>query len=403
MRMTGFVTYKKFCDLIEPDKAKIDADFFPILRSSEIDGETQLIKQLKEKFPLFDRFDYDGFKTALECFRDEKHLESEWKVFWEKQIIGAISENNINIATFRQLNDNFKDNPIIILFDGLENLFPDIHSDENQQNAVSALLEIPARLSEIRDRNIGLVIFLRQDFIDSAKRQNKGQFEKKYEAYQLLWDETAFLRLVFWLATTSGTITNEVDLDPSSMNKNQLSKELKKLWGLKLGKDNSKEAYTINWIYGALSDFKGYLQARDVVRFLEEAAKASETTGTAQWRNRLLPPTAIRSAMYGCSSDRVKELKQESKIFKKWAEGLQTEDVLFIPFSKSLLPDDSSTTLVELKKLGVIYEDPTDTTEDSRFYIPEIYRIGLGFKFKRGARPKVLSIKRKAIGKGLLS
>ena len=226
-----------------------------------------------------------------------------------------------------------------------------------------------------------------------------------YEAFQLLWDETAFLRLVLWLATTSGALEKESDLDPSSMNKSQLSKELKKLWGLKLGKDNSKEAYTINWVYGALSDFKGYLQARDVVRFLEEAAKASETPSSAQWRTRLLPPAAIRSAMNGCSIDRVKELKQESKVFERWATDLEVKvkGDLVIPFSISLLRNDSTTTLVELKKLGVVYEDTTDSTEESRFYIPEIYRIGLGFKFKLGARPKVLSIKRKAIGKGLLS
>lgn len=403
MRMTGFMSYKKFCNRIEPGKTEIDADFFPILRSNEIGGDSPVIKQLKENQPLFEQFDYDGFKTGLEIFRDQTHSESEWKIFWEEQIIKAVAGNDSRITTFRQLNDTLKETPIILLFDGLENLFPDIHSNVDQQNAISALLDIPTRFSEIRDRNIGLIIFLRQDYLGSAKRQNKGQFEKKYEAFQLLWDEIAFLRLVLWLATTSGALEKESDLDPSSMNKSQLSKELKKLWGLKLGKDNSKEAYTINWVYGALSDFKGYLQARDVVRFLEEAAKASETPSSAQWKTRLLSPAAIRSAMNGCSIDRVKELKQESKVFERWATALEVEveNDLVIPFSKSLLLDDSTASLVELKKLGVVYEDTTDSTEEFRFYIPEIYRIGLGFKFKRGARPKVLSIKRKAIGKGL--
>ncbi|MCP4114027.1 MAG: hypothetical protein GY737_01245 [Desulfobacteraceae bacterium] len=403
MRMTGFMSYKTFCDRIEPDKTKIDADFFPILRSSEIGGDSTAILQLKENQPRFDHFDYDVFKTDLEIFRDEPHTESEWKRLWEKQIIQAISGNQPDITNFRQLNDSLKHKPVIFLFDGLENLFPDIHYDKNHQNAVSALLNIPGRLSEIRNRNIGLVIFLRQDYLGSAKRENKGQFEKKYEAYRLLWDKTAFLRLVFWLATKSGAIEQKTDADPSTMDRKKLSKELNKLWGLKLGKDNSKEAYTINWVYGALSDFKGYLQARDVVRFLEEAAKASETASTTQWKNRLLPPRAIRSAMNGCSLERVKELKQESKVFETWATALQTEDELVIPFSKTLLGNDSSSKLVELKKLGVVYEDVADSMEKFRFYIPEIYRIGLGFKFKRGARPKVLNIKRKAIGKGLLS
>jgi len=403
MRMTGFMTYKAFCDSIEPEKVEIDADFFPVLRSNEIGGDAGVIHLLKKHLPMFERFDYDDFKTSIEHFRDEHHSESEWKSFWEKKLIQATSENRCDITSFRQLNETLKNAPIVLLIDGLENLFPDIHVYQNQQNAISALLDIPSRLSEIRDRHIGLIIFLRQDYLGSAKRQNSGQFEKKYENYKLLWDEIAFLRLVFWLTTKSGAFEQDMDLDPSSMGKDQLSQKLRKLWGLKLGKDNSKEAYTINWVYGALSDFKGYLQARDVVRFLEEAAKAPETPTAAQWKNRFLPPAAIRKAIIGCSADRVKELKQESKIFQKWAESLQTEDELVIPFSKSLLPHDSSSSLVELKKLGVVYEDTSASAEEFRFYIPEIYRLGLGFKIKTGARPKVLSIKRKAIGKGILS
>ncbi|SMC87261.1 MinD-like ATPase involved in chromosome partitioning or flagellar assembly [Desulfocicer vacuolatum DSM 3385] len=400
MRMTQLMAYKKFCDSIEPDKVEINADFFPILRSSEIDGESDIIQQLKSGLPLFDAFDYDDFTTSIERFRDEEHSESEWKDFWGKKIIQAVSGNNDNITSFRQLNETLKDKPLVLLIDGLENFFPDIHSSEKQQNAISALLNIPGRLSEIRERHMGLIIFLRQDYLDSAKRQNSGQLEKKYENYKLLWDETAFLRLVFWLAITSGALETERALDPSAMGKEQLNRQLKKLWGLKLGQDKSKEAYTINWVYGALSDFKGYLQARDVVRFLAEAAKESEILATGQWKGRLLPPAAIRKAINGCSTDRVKELKQESKVFRKWTESLESQkEELVIPFSKSLLPEDSR----ELKKLGVVYEDISDSGEEFRFYIPEIYRLGLGFKFKSGARPKVLSIKRKAVGKGLLS
>ena len=401
MRMSGLISYKRFCDRIELDKAEIDGIFFPILRSTDIPGDASVILRLKEKLSLFDRFDYDQFKTELERFRDSSHTESEWKSFWEEQLINAVSESKNGVKTFRQLNDQMKNNPIIFLFDGLENFFPDIHFDKNHQNAISALLDLPTRLSEIRDRNIGLVIFLRQDYLGSAKKQNSGQFQKNHENYRLLWNRSAFLRLVYWLVTKSGALKENSDSDPSSMKPEQLEKKLKKLWGLKLGKDNSKEANTINWVYGALSDFRGFLQARDVVRFLEEAAKESAKIGHSQWKDRLLPPPAIRRAMNGCSADRVKELKQESKVFKDWVNDLQQiEDERVIPFSKSLLGDDSSHRLIELKELGVIYEDTTDPTEENRYYIPEIYRLGLGFKFIRGARPRVLSIKRKAIEKG---
>nr|WP_320190458.1 hypothetical protein [uncultured Desulfobacter sp.] len=402
MRMAGFMTYQKFSHAIEPGRVKIDADFLPLLRSPEIDGTSLLISKLKENQELFRKFDADDFKMNIGQFRDESHSDHEWEKFWEKQIIHAVSEHKNTAQTWRQLNEAFKDRPVIFLLDGLENLFPDIHIKESHQNAVSALLKIPSRLGEIRDRNIGIIIFLRQDYLDSALRQNMGQFEKKYENYKLLWDRTAFLRLVFWLALRSGAMKTDNNLDPASMASNKLEKELKPFWGLKLGNDNSKEANTINWIYGALSDFNGYLQARDVVRFLEQAAKASETTSHSKWKDRLLPPVAIRGAMNGCSSERVKELQQESKVFETWVKDLETRDDLVIPFSKTLLGDDNSRTLIELKKLGVVYEDTSDSNEN-RYYIPEIYRLGLGFKFKQGARPKVLSIKRKAIGKKLSS
>ena len=197
MRMAGFMTYQKFSNAIEPDRVKIDADFFPLLRSPEIDGTSRLISQLQENQERFEKYDADDFKMRVAQFRDESHSDHEWEKFWEKQIIHAVSDNKNNVQTWRQLNETFKDRPVIFLLDGLENLFPDIHVKESHQNAVSALLKIPSRLSEIRDRNIGIIIFLRQDYLDSALRQNMGQFEKKYENYKLLWDRTAFLRLVF--------------------------------------------------------------------------------------------------------------------------------------------------------------------------------------------------------------
>ncbi|MEC4816059.1 MAG: hypothetical protein SAK29_22725 [Scytonema sp. PMC 1069.18] len=51
-----------------------------------------------------------------------------------------------------------------------------------------------------------------------------------------------------------------------------------------------------------------------------------------------------------------------------------------------------------LEEMGVIYEDK-DKQEAARFYMPEIFREGLGFSGK-GARPRILVLKRKVLGKG---
>ena len=53
-----------------------------------------------------------------------------------------------------------------------------------------------------------------------------------------------------------------------SLSKENLIDELEKLWGKTLGIDKSKEAYTASWVFAALTDFNGRLQARDIVRLL---------------------------------------------------------------------------------------------------------------------------------------
>ncbi|BBD53579.1 hypothetical protein [Planktothrix agardhii] len=48
----------------------------------------------------------------------------------------------------------------------------------------------------------------------------------------------------------------------------------------------------------------------------------------------------------------------------------------------------------------MIYEDK-EKEDIARFYMPEIFREGLGFSGK-GARPRVLALKRKVLGRGII-
>jgi hypothetical protein len=57
-------------------------------------------------------------------------------------------------------------------------------------------------------------------------------------------------------------------------------------------------------------------------------------------------------------------------------------------------------TVILLEDMGVIYEDK-QKDEIKRFYMPEIFREGLGFSGK-GARPKIVALKRRVLGKGIL-
>ena len=53
-----------------------------------------------------------------------------------------------------------------------------------------------------------------------------------------------------------------------------------------------------------------------------------------------------------------------------------------------------------LEEMGVIYEDK-EKEDTERFYMPEIFREGLSFS-GTGARPRVLALKRKVLGRGIV-
>jgi len=45
------------------------------------------------------------------------------------------------------------------------------------------------------------------------------------------------------------------------LSQQELIEKLQDLWGKRLGSDHSKEAYSYAWIFAALTDFNGRLQA----------------------------------------------------------------------------------------------------------------------------------------------
>ena len=62
-----------------------------------------------------------------------------------------------------------------------------------------------------------------------------------------------FLRLVFWICSRAEVIgAEQISID--SLSKENFIDRLEKLWGKRLGTDNSKEAYTASWVFAALTD-----------------------------------------------------------------------------------------------------------------------------------------------------
>ena len=98
-------------------------------------------------------------------------------------------------------------------------------------------------------------------------------------------------------------------------------------------------------------------------------------------------PNEIKKAVPECSREKIEEVKQEigdlSPIFKRLAEATPEKRVL--PFNANTF-ELSTTEETLMKQEGYLRVD------NEKYYLPEIIRHALGFKYERGARPKVLSL-----------
>lgn len=344
----------------------------------------------------------DSFKQSKFTRTKDAALRNpatDWLAFWEKNIIDLHNLGG-QIIDFEALNEEMKKQELqtIVVIDGIEDLFPKVGDSEQEALAVKNLLELPNRLREIRNCAIGIVIFIREDYVEAVTAQNLGQFVERYEPYQLQWDADAFLRLVYWTCGQAGLTFAQ---DPvANLTTREISVKLHVLWGLKLGSPSSREAYSVRWVYAALCDLKGRLQARDVVRFLKYASKKTrDSSSLSQLTDRVLMPQAMRNAMNECSSEKVDEAKKELAVLGEWIAKLGNieSDKKTIPFSAKAI-DASMEQLEKLIEYGIVYEDKK-ITEPHRYYLPESYRQGLGFTMSKGGRPKVQAMLKDSLGK----
>lgn len=354
---------------------------------AHVPGESSemLMSELREKVKRFSR---------------ERHDELAWKDFWLDLIAQGLNLP-LSCPSIPEINNFLKSNEIkvVILFDGLEDVFQEAASNPNEQAAVRALINLPKQFSELRQSYLGLVIFLRYDYLKYSISQNTAQFENLYRSYELSWNLESFLKLVYWMCAQAQVLAvspNEIE----GLNREELEERLEALWGKKLGKSTSKEAYTSNWVFAALTDFKGRLQARDIVRLLYHAAEISlsqrQEVQLQRWStDRLLPPQAIRRALEPCSEKKVEEAEQEYPQFKEWRESLSKGRERVVPFTLEDVKLEAKH-LKLLEEMGVIYEH-REKDGTVRYYMPEIFRKGLGFELNGGARPRVLALKRKAL------
>ena len=270
------------------------------------------------------------------------------------------------------------------MIDGLEEIFEHTISSENEKNAIRALCRDLVDEVKIAYHNVGLMIFLRKDMARDSLTINYEQFYSLYRDVELQWSNTEALRLAAWLTSQAVPDFYRGNIPIETASGEVIEQILNRLWGVKLGKPTSNEANSSRWILAALSDFNGQLQARDIIRFLE---KATDHVGKAVYDDRYLMPTEIRKAVSECSNDKIGEIRDEIKalgpIFDKLEHASEEKKVL--PFAA----DTFNLTQAEEK---IMKQEGYLKIDNDRYYLPEIIRHALKFKYEKGARPKVLSL-----------
>ncbi|MFZ4828520.1 MAG: KGGVGR-motif variant AAA ATPase, partial [Phototrophicaceae bacterium] len=276
---------------------------------------------------------------------------------------------------------NRRNEKLVAIVDGIEDHFQDIAQTPYQQIALRTLLqEIPSQLG---DKNLGVLIFVREDMIRYAIKYNSQQFISRYENYKLNWSRDEALRLAVWLARDVLDIKESIE----TLSPDELEAYAIKIWGRKLGKDDSRQAYSSSWVLDVLSNFNGQLHARDIVRFIRSAAEivASRSEKETTYPDRILDPIAIRNAVQKASEGKIEDLQQEiprlGDVFNK-LKRLPAGDKRS-PIEEDRLGLDVSD-IQFLVENGVIQRD-----RNNLIFFAEIFRQGLDFERSRRGQSRV--------------
>lgn len=361
----------------------------PLLASGNVVGFHKILESALQNYNKYrlrgkmsNSIYLDNRDFLLRCIRKD-YDQLEWKDIWEKIILNSFG--NIYMS-LEELEDDLERNGVKVLFliDGLEEIFSQTIISETERNAIVALCRDLINDIKIKYQNLGLMVFLRKDMVRDSINVNFEQFNSLYNSVELRWSSTEALRLVIWMVSHAVPDFYQEEVAIELAPREIIDRTLHKLWGIKLGKPTSNEANSSRWILAALSDFNGQLQARDIIRFLE---KATATVGKAIYDDRYLMPSEIKRAVSGCSYDKISEIRQEIKALGPIFDRLENA-----PIEKKTLPFHNDTFNLSQAEEKVMKQEGFLRIENDKYYLPEIIRHALKFKYERGARPKVLSL-----------
>lgn len=400
LQMLRHRTWGKFVEALGFRTPPASGWILPLLAPVNLQGEAErLVREYQQTLPTPLKAGRELTRTELvdsirRLLQDAEADETTWRRFWVGTSAEALGVDLVSDWPERELNEALKrlNAHVVVVLDGLEDVFQELPRNPAQQRALRALCQdLPSALKDLPDRRLGLVVFVRKDMARAAIPQNFSQFESVHAPYELRWSPEEALRLAVWLCRKAGVgLKLREDLSLEEAPRELLEKALHPVWGYKLGSPASREAVTANWVLAALSDFGGRLQARDVVRFFRFAAERAQQLPESD--GRLLQPGAVRYAIEPCSEEKVKEAQEEIP----WLEQIVKDKFARVPDRRVPFRagdfDLSAEEVRLLTEVGIVLE------EEGEFYIPEIYRHGLGFRLEKGARPRVLALMKRALG-----
>jgi len=380
---------------------QIEAAICPMLESANLtDSARHLVQQVRQAAARVGGFTNPWPTSTLrDHIRDGLQMslhEGQWRERWLDVIAWGVGCAPGQPGAGRELVKKLTEasTRLVMVADGLEDLFQHFATAQAEQNALRALLqEVPEWLEQQPGRPLGVLVFVRRDMVVGAVRQNAAQLMARYESYALKWSREEVLRLVAWVALKTGILASLSVETLQDMEDRELVEALVPLWGRKLGSDRSREGRSAEWVIAALSDLRGQIQARDLIRFVRLAAERS--IEDIRWPDRILVPSAMRSVLPECSRKKVEEIEMENVALKEVFTKLRN-----LPPGKRQIPFTREDVNLQSDEVKTLEDNGVVLREGDEYYLPEIFRLGLGFERASVARPRILALARRAALQG---
>ncbi|MBH1935313.1 AAA family ATPase [Streptomyces sp. AV19] len=382
-------SWDRFAEQSGIEGVRLDARVLPVLESVNLEFDELTTQDLRDAFVVGHGGEAGQAATSQEI-KDRLHQglttlgpddELGWRRLWIECLAMAagVRPTGSDGGAEAALTELGRRTRAVFVIDGLEDLFQALDNDSKRTALRVLLIEVLAWLRSLRGRPFGLVVFVRQDLVTRAVRQNSGQLLDRYESYALRWDKDSALRLALWVTAHAGALPTPV-AEPSinALSSDTLVKTLIPVWGWKMGSAKSREARSHLWVHAALGDFNDQVQARDVVAFLAEAAELS-IPHTLE--DRVLAPTAMRKALFACSALKINSIQQENpEVGELLARLRQVRPPVTVP--------------LELEQVGISVQEASLLVEsgvflrddNGRYWVAEIYRHGLRIGSERKVR-----------------